>query len=58
MQSTELSTCHTANAGAAAVAALLGGIISIWGDLLLASLSVSALLLSWVILVLGRDRAE
>jgi DHA1 family tetracycline resistance protein-like MFS transporter len=58
LRGTVLGIAASLAAGAAAVTALLGGIIGVWGNLLLASLSVAALALSWVILVLGRDRDE
>ncbi|WP_440778776.1 MFS transporter [Pseudomonas syringae] len=58
LRGTVLGIAASLAAGAAAVTALLGGIIGVWGNLPLASLSVAALALSWVILVLGRDRDE
>lgn len=58
LRGTVLGIAASLAAGAAAVTALLGGVIGVWGNLLLASLSVSALLLSRVILGSGRDLDE
>ncbi|WPO99409.1 MFS transporter [Pseudomonas sp. HR96] len=55
LRGTVLGIAASLAAGAAAVTALLGGVIGGLGNLLLASLSVGALVLSWVILVSGRD---
>lgn len=55
LRGTVLGIAASLAAGAAAVTALLGGAIGGLGNLLLASFSVGALVLSWVILVSGRD---
>lgn len=56
LRGTVLGIAASLAAGAAAVTALLGGVVGVWGNLLLVSLSVGALILSWVALGVGGDR--
>jgi DHA1 family tetracycline resistance protein-like MFS transporter len=56
LRGTVLGIAASLAAGAAAVTALLGGVVGVWGNLLLVSLSVGALILSWAALGVGGDR--
>ncbi|HAC68494.1 MAG TPA: MFS transporter [Pseudomonas sp.] len=56
LRGTVLGIAASLAAGAAAVTALLGGVVGVWGNLLLVSLSVGALILSWAALRVGGDR--
>ncbi|WP_434772817.1 MFS transporter [Pseudomonas entomophila] len=56
LRGTVLGIAASLAAGAAAVTALLGGVVGVWGNLLLVSLSVAALILSWAALGVGGDR--
>jgi len=56
LRGTVLGIAASLAAGAAAVTALLGGVVGVWGNLLLVSLSVGALILSWAALGVGGDQ--
>ena len=56
LRGTVLGIAASLAAGAAAVTALLGGVVGVWGNLLLVSVSVGALILSWAALGTGGDR--
>lgn len=56
LRGTVLGIAASLAAGAAAVTALVGGVVGVWGNLLLVSLSVAALILSWAALGVGGDQ--